>query len=92
MGNDAVSIVACIKLKFFHLEGGGLNHQRDYQILGALNIIYICFYPLFHIYFKNYLGTGSVQFQTHGMEKISAKDKPCSIMPKATAGTRWVVK
>jgi hypothetical protein len=38
------------------------------------------------------LGTGSVQFQTHGMEKISAKDKPCSIMPKATAGTCLVVK
>jgi NTE family protein len=37
-------------------------------------------------------GTGSVQFQTHGMEKISAKDKPCSIMPKATAGTCLVVK
>jgi hypothetical protein len=26
------------------------------------------------------------------MEKISAKDKPCSMMPKATAGTCWVVK
>jgi hypothetical protein len=31
MGNDANGIVACVKLKFFHLEGGGLNHQRDYQ-------------------------------------------------------------
>jgi outer membrane receptor protein involved in Fe transport len=31
MGNDANGIVACAKLKFFHLEGGGLNHQRDYQ-------------------------------------------------------------
>ena len=27
-----------------------------------------------------------------GMEKISAKHKPCSMMPKAMAGTRWVVK
>jgi hypothetical protein len=33
MGNDANGIVACVKLKFFHLEGGGLNHQRDYQTL-----------------------------------------------------------
>jgi hypothetical protein len=32
MGNDANGIVACVKLKFFHLEGGGLNHQRDYQV------------------------------------------------------------
>lgn len=31
MGNDANGIVAGVKLKFFHLEGGGLNHQRDYQ-------------------------------------------------------------
>src|ERR687893_2286389 len=31
MGNDANGIVACVKLKFFHLEGGGLNHQRLYQ-------------------------------------------------------------
>jgi hypothetical protein len=33
MGNDANGIVACVKLKFFHLEGGGLNHQRDYQVV-----------------------------------------------------------
>src|ERR671915_361061 len=33
MGNDANGIVACVKLKFFHLEGGGLNHQRDYQLI-----------------------------------------------------------
>jgi signal transduction histidine kinase len=32
MGNDANGIVACVKLKFFHLEGGGLNHQRGYQM------------------------------------------------------------
>jgi hypothetical protein len=59
-------------------------------------------YPLFmrssinakysHFPLDNGWGTGSVQFQTHGMEKISAKDKPCSMMPKATAGTCLMVK
>jgi hypothetical protein len=38
MGNDANGIVACVKLKFFHLEGGGLNHQRDYQKPVAVQI------------------------------------------------------
>jgi hypothetical protein len=38
MGNDANGIVACVKLKFFHLEGGGLNHQRDYQIFKFSNL------------------------------------------------------
>jgi hypothetical protein len=28
---DAGSIAGPVKLKFFHLEGGDLNHLRDYQ-------------------------------------------------------------
>jgi hypothetical protein len=33
MARDATGIAGPVKLKFFHLEGGGLNHLRDYQEL-----------------------------------------------------------
>lgn len=54
MGNDANGIVARVKLKFFHLEGGGLNHQRDYQwfigmgaIMSSLQVNTLWVSPIF---------------------------------------------
>ena len=41
MARDATGIAGPVKLKFFHLEGGGLNHLGDYQqaqVLNALNV------------------------------------------------------
>ena len=69
------------KLKLFHLEDGGFNHQRDYKIASDMGKTETDVKTIIsNVETATVLGTGSSGHEQRGSKPVASEAKPLSIL------------